>query len=205
MGSTESKGPFNRQSCFHAAKKLVSSSADIKQKDTETSLIDRFFYPKLGPGQLWEEVARKIEAKGGRVIKNARVVKVNTTEFTVKSVEIEYSKESKRETIPAEYFFSSLPVPSLMESLGSACPDNILEIARGLIFRDFITVGLLLSELKTPALPDTWIYVQEPGVSMGRIQVFNNWSPYLLKDRKNIWLGLEYFCTEGDSLWSKRS
>jgi protoporphyrinogen oxidase len=212
-GAQRIKGLSIARAIYHSIKKLFSSASDINQKDTETSLIDRFYYPKLGPGQLWEEVARKVESLGGKVVLNAKVIKVHSNDFKVKSVEILYSEESKdprenksnsrQETLSVDYFFSSMPVPALMKSLGSVVPQEIVDIANGLVFRDFITVGILLEKLDCPPLPDTWIYVQESGVHMGRIQVFNNWSPYLLKDRKNTWLGLEYFCTEGDSIWEK--
>ena len=120
--------------------------------------------------------------------------------------------ELRRE--PCDYFFSSMPLKDLVRALrGTEVPEDVKRVAEGLPYRDFITVGLLVDKLeitnetdiKTYAgrVPDTWIYIQERDVKIGRLQVFNNWSPYLVKDyRGTMWIGLEYFCTEGDELWT---
>ena len=101
-----------------------------------------------------------------------------------------------------DYYFSSMPVKDLISCLEYNIPDEVKEVARGLLYRDFVTVGLLLDKIKFP-IPDNWIYVQEKSVKLGRIQVFNNWSPCMVKDPGKTWLGLEYFCNEGDDLWNK--
>jgi protoporphyrinogen oxidase len=185
------------------------SSGDIAQKGTETSLIEKFMYPKLGPGQLWEYVAEDVKGRGGVVRTNCNVVRLLTEGSRVVGAEVEDAVSGKREIIAADYFFSTMPVKELMRALDAPVPINVLEVSDGLIYRDFITVGLLLTKLKirdhTPGgarlLADNWIYIQEPDVQVGRMQIFNNWSPYLVADPNNVWIGLEYFCYETDPIW----
>src|SRR5580692_2041000 len=187
-----------------------TSDSDISQKGTETSLIEKFMYPKLGPGQLWEYVAEDVKGKGGVVRTNCNVVRLLTEGQRVTAAEVEDATTGARETIAADYFFSTMPIKELMRALDAAVPANVLEVSDGLIYRDFITVGLLLTKLKisdsTPEgarlLADNWIYIQEPDVQVGRMQIFNNWSPYLVADPDNVWIGLEYFCYDTDPIWS---
>ena len=173
----------------------------------ETSLIEEFVYPKKGPGQLWEALAADLERRGVTIRRNARVSRINANEQVVRSVALEDGEE-----ILCDAVFSSMPVKDLVAAVGGA-PDEVARIAAGLPYRDFITVGLLVDKLalkngtkfKTVngIIPDTWIYVQERDVRMGRIQVFNNWSPYMVDDvEKHVWIGLEYFCAEGDRFWT---
>ena len=184
-------------------------NADIAQKGTETSLIEKFMYPKLGPGQLWEYVAEDVKREGGVVRTNCNVIRLLTKGPRIVAAEVEDAVSGARETIEADYFFSTMPVKELMRALDAAVPANVLEVSDGLIYRDFITVGLLLKKLKiseeTPAgkrlLSDNWIYIQEPDVQVGRMQIFNNWSPYLVADPDNVWIGLEYFCYDTDAIW----
>jgi protoporphyrinogen oxidase len=103
----------------------------------------------------------------------------------------------------AEHFISTMPVRDLVLSLAPPAPAAPREIADGLEYRDFITVGLLYRRLSREAMPDNWVYIQEPGVKVGRLQIFNNWSPYMVKDPDTVWVGLEYFCREGDELWTQ--
>ncbi|MEE1295557.1 MAG: NAD(P)/FAD-dependent oxidoreductase [Bifidobacterium sp.] len=186
-------------------------------KEVETSLIEEFWYPKLGPGQLWETVEANCEAAGAKVITNARVVAVNRADGKVSSVVYE-DKDGKRVTLEADQFISSMPVKDLLEAIDieeQPAPKDMKAIAEGLPYRDFVTVGLLVKHLKIrnttdiptlgnpPIVPDCWIYVQDPGYKVGRIQIFNNWSPYLVKDVDDtVWIGLEYFCEEGDDFWN---
>lgn len=183
----------------------------VYQKDKETSLIESFIYPKYGPGQLWEAVAGIIEEKGESVIKNHAVKKINIENNRVCSVVVENNGTEKVE--PCDYLLSSMPIKDLIASIrGIEIPEEIKKIAFNLPYRDFITVGLMFDRLlirnetkmKTwnDVVPDTWIYIQDPDVKIGRLQIFNNWSPYMVSDFKNtVWVGLEYFCNEGDSLW----
>jgi protoporphyrinogen oxidase len=190
------------------AKKV--SDGDISQKGTETSLIEKFMYPKLGPGQLWEYVAEDVNARGGVVRTHCNVVRLLTDGSRIVAAEVEDTASGARETIAADYFFSTMPIKELMRALEAPVPANVLEVSDGLIYRDFITVGLLLTKLKISdntaegarLLADNWIYIQEPDVQVGRMQIFNNWSPYLVADPSKVWIGLEYFCYDTDPIWS---
>lgn len=182
------------------------------QKNTETSLIEQYWYPKYGPGQLWEELAHRIEENGGVIQKNHKVKNINIEKDKIISVECEVNDETK--LIEGDIFISSMPIKDLVCGFnGENVPEDMLNIAKGLPYRDFITVGLLIDKLNLEnktniktlgnIVPDCWIYVQEPDVKMGRIQIFNNWSPYLTKDPQNsVWIGLEYFCNENDEFWN---
>ena len=172
----------------------------------ETSLIDEFIYPKRGPGQLWETMADELRRKGVEVRLNARVVGLKGEDGRVREVVLDGG-----ERIACDAVFSSMPIKDLVAAFGSA-PADVAKVASELPYRDFITVGLLVdrlairntTNLKTvnDIVPDTWIYVQERDVRMGRIQIFNNWSPYMVDDvTKHVWVGLEYFCSEGDWMW----
>ncbi len=184
----------------------------INSKEVETSLIEQFWYPKFGPGQLWETLASEFEKLGGKIEKDYEVTGINIKDGKIVSVECIVKDVIKE--IEGDIFISSMPVKDLVIAMNSKQPidKEALEIAQGLPYRDFITAGLLIKKLnlknKTKMktlgniVPDCWIYVQEPEVKMGRIQIFNNWSPYLVKDVENtVWIGVEYFANEGDELW----
>ena len=183
----------------------------VSQKETETSLIERFLYPKHGPGQMWERVARVVQSRGGDVITNMKVRRLELDGCRVAAVHALDTETGDEHCLEADYCFSTMPVKHLVRSLGTAAPDGVRGISEGLVYRDFITVGLLVDELKVRdrtrdglrPIRDNWIYVQEPDVTVGRVQIFNNWSPYLVADRSKTWLGLEYFCNQGDQLWVK--
>lgn len=181
-------------------------------KNVETSLIEQFWYPKYGPGQLWETMADDIKKAGGQIVMSHRVSAINIEDGRIKSVLCVTPQGEK--TIEGDVFISTMPVKDLVEGIKGEKPaENIVSIARGLPYRDFVTVGLLVNRLglknetnvKTLGniVPDCWIYVQETGVKLGRIQIFNNWSPYMVSDPVNtVWIGLEYFCAEGDDFWN---
>ncbi len=179
-------------------------------KDVNTSLISAFKYPKLGPGQLWECAAADFEAMGGSIHYNCRVIRINTNGNQVESVTCAVDGITIEEK--ADIVISSMPIKDLIIGMSNV-PANVTEVARKLPYRDFVTVGLLVPKLRISnttymrtlgnVIPDTWIYVQDTGVKMGRIQIFNNWSPYLLENpEKTVWVGLEYFCNEGDRYWN---
>ena len=172
---------------------------DINQKNTETSLIEYFLYPKYGPGQLWTKVAELIEEKGGILHKNAKVIQLNGTKELTSAL-VESGKEKIQSTITFDYCISTMSVKDLFNAFSFTIPSDIKYISDNLVYRDFITVGILLDKTKIE-LNDNWIYIQESYVKVGRIQVFNNWSPFLVKESHTIWLGLEYFCNESDTLW----
>lgn len=207
-------------------KDMIAKKFGSKKNDSnvETSLIESFIYPKYGPGQLWEAVTYDIRETGGDIQTLAKVTEVNIDAATrrVVSVTVENQSDDSRNTegkacvkqiIPCDYFLSSMPLCDLIAAIrGIEVPEEVATIARTLPYRDFITVGLLVDRLAIEnttkletyrnRIPDTWIYVQERDVKLGRIQVFNNWSPYMVKDYENtMWIGLEYFCNEGDTMW----
>ena len=193
-------------------KDMFSKVFKKSNKEKETSLIEEFWYPKYGPGQLWETLATEVENLGGKIEKGYLVKNINIEKNAVKSVECE--TKNGTEKIEGDIFISSMPLKDLVGGLkGEKVPDKIQSIAKGLPYRDFITVGLLVKRLnlenKTKIktlgniVPDCWIYVQEPDVKLGRIQIFNNWSPYMVeKPDKTVWIGLEYFCNENDKYWN---
>jgi protoporphyrinogen oxidase len=216
-GAQRIKGLSLKRAVIHAVKDLLTSDFAKAQAERETSLITRFFYPKFGPGQMWENVAAQVCACGGEVRMRRRVVGVRWkeqveggSEHRITSVAIENTDTGDIEEVACDYFFSTMPMRHLIGMMHPKPNDRVCEVAEGLIYRDFLTVGLLLKQLhvqekgRKPAtdVPDNWIYVQDGGVHVGRIQIFNNWSPYMVADRKNsIWIGLEYFVNEGDKLW----
>lgn len=178
------------------------NNVQITQKETETSLIEKFLYPKYGPGQLWKKVAEIIKDKGGEIHHNCRVTSINHKHFKATDVK-SVSKDKGDLLFTADYVISTMPVKYLIRGLGSDVPKNAQTIASNLQYRDFITVGLLVDgiDIDNGVLKDNWIYIQEHEVKLGRLQIFNNWSPYMVKDSTKTWLGLEYFCNQGDELW----
>lgn len=179
----------------------------------ETSLIEQFIYPKYGPGQLWETVASDVKQMGGEVLMQHEVIGVNVQDNKVVQV-VAKTTTGEEVVFDCDYFFSTMPIKDLVPAIkGVDVPEQIREIATNLPYRDFITVGLCVNQMQIKnqttiqtyknRVPDTWIYIQERDVRIGRLQVFNNWSPYLVKDYENtMWIGLEYFCTEGDTFWN---
>ncbi len=208
-GAQRIKGLSLTSAVRHFLKKTFGSrEQDVAQKGTDTSLIERFLYPKFGPGQLWEHVAEKIVQAGGEIEMGRKVARIHTSGSRVTSVDAVDEKGEMR-NFAADYFFSSMPMRDLVNAIelaGGTIPANVKEVSEGLVYRDFITVGILTDKLLVTEpdgglLKDTWIYIQEPDVLIGRLQIFNNWSPYLTVPGK-IWIGLEYFCYESDPLWT---
>ena len=188
-----------------------------KNKNVETSLIEEFYYPKHGPGQLWERLAEMDCERGAELILYREAVRINVDGKRIVSVTVRNTDESspdfgKEETIGCDHLISTMPIKDLAEALPDV-PGDIYDAAIGLPYRDFITVGLLLDKIELSnktkiktvnnIVPDCWIYIQERDVKVGRLQIFNNWSPYMVDDmNKHVWIGMEYFCTEGDSMWN---
>src|ERR1019366_653792 len=176
-GAQRVKGLSLTRALTHALKDLLSSDFKKRQEERETSLITRFFYPKFGPGQMWETVAEQVTAAGGEIRYGIRVDGVHMTDGRVTSVTVTDEVRGTSEEIACDYFVSTMPVRELMEQLTPLPAAPVRDVARGLRYRDFLTVGLL----------------------------FNNWSPYLVADRaRTVWIGLEYFVDEGDALWKSR-
>lgn len=214
-GAQRIKGLSLTTAVKHFVKKSFTSTrntGDLAQKGTDTSLIERFLYPKLGPGQLWEHAACLVKRKGGQIHMQWKVSRIHVEGNRVLWIEsVSPTGERRRDGDAADVFFSTMPMRELIQCItfeepGRTVPANVQEVAQGLQYRDFITVGLLADKLKVhesdgSALKDTWIYIQEPDVLLGRLQIFNNWSPHLLADPSKVWIGLEYFCYDTDPLW----
>jgi protoporphyrinogen oxidase len=206
-GAQRIKGLSVSKAVGHALRGMLPrrGTADIAQARTETSLIERFLYPKFGPGQLWEEVARMVEERGGAVHLRSRVVGLDLAGGRIVAVTVA-GEDGARRTVPCEHFISTMPVRDLVAQLGDHVSAEARSLAAGLLYRDFITVGVLLRRRgadggRLESMPDNWIYVQEPDVRVGRLQIFNNWSPYMVADPSKTWIGLEYFCYQTDALW----
>jgi protoporphyrinogen oxidase len=213
-GAQRIKGLSLSGAVVHALKgivgDLVGRTGGLHQKNVETSLIEQFLYPKFGPGQIWEVARRQIEDKGGVVHLNCRVIGIHAEGDGIVGVRSTTSGGVEQDH-DCDLLFSTMPVKELVRALSPAAPQPVRDVSDGLVYRDFVTVGLLLTTLRLGGdctgrnlrdhVPDNWIYVQEPEVKVGRLQFFNNWSPYMVADPDHVWIGLEYFCNEGDELW----
>ncbi|MDN6209097.1 NAD(P)/FAD-dependent oxidoreductase [Bifidobacterium crudilactis] len=199
----------------NAVQKMLPKKRDAHE--VETSLIEEFWYPKLGPGQLWETVEENCREAGVKVITDAKVVELDQQDGRLSAV-VYVDSDGNRVSLQADDVISSMPIKDLVNAVKASptsAPADMTHIANGLPYRDFVTVGLLVKRLRIrnttdtptlgnpPIVPDCWIYVQDPGFKVGRLQVFNNWSPYLVKNVDDtVWIGLEYFCEEGDDFWN---
>jgi protoporphyrinogen oxidase len=206
------KGLSIAKAMRHALTKPFRSRGGTTNRGTETSLIEQFLYPKFGPGQMWEEVASQVTRRDGQVHLRKKVISIERDGLNITGVNVLDGPTGAVQRYPCDYFISTMPLNELIAYLGPV-DTAVSRVATQLPFRDFMTVGLLLRRMNAGTdpraarrpngmPPDNWIYVQEPDVRLGRLQVFNNWSPALVADPNTIWLGLEYFCREGDDLWS---
>lgn len=182
-----------------------------KGRKVETSLIEAFKYPKHGPGQLWETAAEEILKMGGTILKNAKVTGIRKNKDDI-ITSIQYEQNGVTAIMEGDYVISSMPIKDLVAGMNDV-PETPARIAKGLPYRDYMTLGVLVPKLKLKnrtsmktignIVPDCWVYVQDKRVKMGRFQVYNNWSSYMVKDIENtVWVGLEYFANEGDELWN---
>ena len=189
-------------------KDVFGKAFHVKNREVNTSLIEEFKYPKLGPGQLWEVVAARVEAMGGTILKNAQVVGLEKRGDRITAVTLADGRRFEGDAV-----ISSMPIRDLVGGMNDV-PAEPARIAKGLPYRDYMTLGVLVKKLalvnKTKLttvggiVPDCWVYVQDRSVKMGRFQIYNNWSPYLVQDLENtVWVGLEYFCNEGDAFWNQ--
>ncbi|PWT94308.1 MAG: hypothetical protein C5B53_13455 [Candidatus Melainabacteria bacterium] len=207
-GAQRIKGLSLLKAVRHFFSKLLAPFGG-QAKNTETSLIEQFLYPKFGPGQMWELVADKVKQGGGQIKMNLEVRAVIVEGNKVVAVEVTNLENGQKERYEGDYFFSTMAIKDFVRALGDKAPANVKEVSEGLSYRDFITVGILVKQLALKSesnngkklISDNWIYIQEPDVLLGRLQIFNNWSPYLVADKSKVWLGLEYFCNECDDLW----
>jgi len=212
-GAQRVKGLSVMRALRHLVRHAFLRKRNVDQKKIEATLIEHFLFPKFGSGQLWETVAEKIQAAGGEIHLKHRVVGFNTRGNEIHEAKVNNDNNGREFVARGDYFFSTMPVKELIAGLGNIVPAEVKSIAQELPYRDFMTVGLLLNKLKIEnttrqktvnnIIPDHWLYVQERDVKLGRIQIFNNWSPYMVNDSNTVWIGLEYFCNEGDTLWNK--
>ena len=213
-------------------KDMVGKSLHLKNRKVETSLIEEFAYPKFGPGQLWEITAAEVEKMGGEIIKKARVTKVQISEAGVEASDkladagatgtagglsvtgVTYECDGAEHFLAGDVVISSMPLKDLVLGMNGV-PENVLAVAQGLPYRDYMTVGVLVdrlllkNETDIPTIgnivPDNWIYVHDRTVKLGRLQIYNNWSLYMVKDLEHtVWIGLEYFYQEGDEMWNTK-
>ena len=180
-------------------------------RKVETSLIEEFKYPKLGPGQLWDVTAEEIIKHGGTIYKNAKVTKIHKNDDNLLTG-VTYEMNGQEYTMDGDYIISSMPIKDLVAGMNDV-PDTPKRIAAGLPYRDYLTLGVLVPRLALKnqtnrrtignIIPDNWVYVHDKNVAMGRFQIYNNWSPYMVKDVENtVWIGLEYFVDEEDDFWN---
>ena len=191
----------------HALKKLVPGGKGNSQE--KTSLIENFLYPKFGPGQMWETAAQRFEAGGGRIIRRANVVGIERDGDRVSAVTA-LVDGAQTQRFEAANVVSTMPVKDLSVAMQADMPGAVASIGTQLQYRDFITVGVLYRKLRKTAaaidprthlVADNWIYIQDAGVKVGRLQIFNNWSPYMVASQDTVWVGLEFFAKDDDELW----
>lgn len=209
-GAQRIKGISIMNILLHMLKKPFASAQGVAQKNVEASLIDRFLYPKFGPGQLWEKAACEAEKQGVVIRMGLRVEGFECQGSTIVAVLGRNASTGQQERFPCTQVLSSMPIRDLVAALGDSVPQNVREVANALPYRDFITVGVLAQKMGPAAsegvggtVKDNWIYIQESDVKVGRLQIFNNWSPYLVAKADTVWVGMEYFCQEGDTMWTK--
>ena len=177
---------------------MLAPGRNRKSGQTIKTLIDEFEYPRLGPGMMWEAFAREVERLGGEVRLNAKVTRILHDGAQVDAVEFESGGTHSIQKV--SNVISTMPLRHLIRSLGDRTPDDVRAAAQRLKYRDFLTVALIVDQ--PDVFPDNWIYIHDPAVKVGRIQNFKNWSPEMVPDPSKTCLGLEYFCTVGDEIWS---
>ena len=180
------------------AKAILNAASLQKRSDSIKTLINEFQYPRLGPGQMWEMATERIRAMGGRVLMRHEVTKIETQQGVVTAVTARTPNGDVR--LAAQHVISTMPIRHLVRALDPAVPAAIHAAGEGLNYRDFLTVALIVDQERL--FPDNWIYIHTPGVKVGRIQNFNNWSRAMVPEQGKTCLGLEYFCFEGDGMWT---
>ena len=185
-------------SLLTALKSAFARNSQRAGDSTIKTLIDAFDYPRLGPGQMWETVARTIAQHDAEVRLHADVAAIHWRPGRVTGIVTD--THGRRDEIAGTHFMSSMPIRELLQRFVPAVPPLVLKAAESLSYRDSLTVALVIG--RSDLFPDNWIYVHDPDVRLGRIQNFKNWSPDMVPDQQKTCLGLEYFCFEGDGLWT---
>ena len=185
-------------SLISTIKNALLASQNTDKGEIIKTLIDAFDYPEKGPGQMWEMVADQIQTQNSELKKQSNVEKIFWENGKVTALEIE--RNGQKELVEGTDFISSMPMQELVKKMSPPPPDDILKAANSLGYRDFLTVSLIIN--KADLFQDNWIYIHDSAVKVGRIQNFKNWSPAMVPDANKTCLGLEYFCFEGDGLWT---
>ncbi len=182
---------------------LMAFAKDMVLGSGQPSLIKRFIYPKLGAGQFWDEVAKKIVEGGGKIHLDQEIVGIRTCGDKVTGISVKSAKDGRCIQQEGDFFISTMAVRDLMRSMDPVPNADLMDTALRLRYRGLIIVGLLVSKLTLgdANIKDNWIYIQDDEMPMTRIQIFNNWSPYMVRDRSNVFCGLEYFLNTDDRLW----
>jgi protoporphyrinogen oxidase len=179
---------------------LMSAVVDaLTGRGDARTLIKAFDYPRLGPGLMWERFRDRVERGGGRVELGTEILRIEREGRRIRAVVAR--RDGRTRTVAGERFLSSMPLDELVGRLSPPPPAEVCEAARGLAYRDFLIVGLFLA--KPDLFPDNWLYVHTPGVRVGRIQNFGNWSAAMVPGPGVTSLGMEYFCSRGDDLWEQ--
>jgi protoporphyrinogen oxidase len=194
---------------LQSVKSLFSSNKSIRQQGVSTSLIEQFLYPEKGPGQMWETVAKRVIELGGEIHLGYEVEKIIFDKMKISSVASRELVSGNSIELTGDYFFSTIPVKNLVSGLTNIeVPSLVKDTACKLSYRNFIMVGLLFKKQNNSngegfeKLTDNWIYLQDKNLVAGRLQIFNNWSPHMVEDKNNLWVGMEFFCSESDPSWN---
>ncbi len=177
---------------------ILNATAVNKRSTKIKSLIEEFRYPRLGPGQMWELTTERVRALGGQVLMRHPVIGIERDARRIVAVRVRTPQGERR--VEGEHFISSMPIRSLVRALDPPAPEEVRASGEGLSYRDFLVVALMVDH--PDLFPDNWIYIHTPGVKVGRVQNFNNWSKAMVPEPGKTCLGLEYFCFEGDGLWA---
>lgn len=199
-GAQRIKGVSILKTLEHAIKS--SFKLNYSKENIETSLVEQFYYPKFGAGMMWEQMQSEIVSKGGKVCTNKQVISIKNDNEKIEEIIIKDTKTGEITIVEADYFISSIPIVDLINGM-SYKPENVSYIANNLKYRDMLILGLLFKGFKSEILLDNWIYLQDSNIKAGRLEIYNNFSHEMLKDKNTVWLGMEYFCNKGDELWSK--
>jgi protoporphyrinogen oxidase len=198
ISCSELKAEWAAQRIKDLSAKTVLLSMFRKPGTTVKTLIEKFEYPRLGPGMMWRAVTDRVRESGGEVRLNRPVARIFRTDNRIDSVEVTH--DGGLEIVEGDAFVSSMPLTEFVRKLDPPAPAHVLEAADQLKYRDFLTVCLIVD--KNELFDDNWIYIHDPSVKVGRIQNYKNWSPDMVPDPEKTGLGLEYFCNEGDELWN---
>lgn len=186
---------------LHALKKSIYPFKKSNKND-KTSLVDYFYYPEDGAGEMFKKIASKLKSQGGKIFTEKKIISIKRNNEKIEEVTIQDLNTDKITTEKADYFISSIPVKDLINGIENI-PDSISEIANNLIYRDLIVLGLQFNKFKNRFLYDNWIYLQDKNIQAGRMEIYNNFSLKMLENNDDIWIGLEYFCNENDAMWTK--